>query len=144
MRNLTPEQIIKALLTEAPGIFKNQPVLFAYLYGSCAAGLVHPFSDIDIAIFVEDHAMSECLELELSLSLQIDQKLNCQAKSEVRIINNLPLTFKGKIVTEGMRLYSSNEIERVMFEKDVLGAYFDFRPVIEAYQRAYFKTALSI
>jgi hypothetical protein len=31
----------------------------------------------------------------------------------------------------------------VVFEKGVLGAYFDFRPVIEAYQRSYFKTALS-
>jgi predicted nucleotidyltransferase len=137
------EQIKKELLIEAPGIFKNQPVLFAYLYGSYAAGLVHPFSDIDIAIFVEDHAFLERLELELSLSLQIDQKLNCQAKSEVRIINNLPLTIKGKIVTEGMRIYASNEVERVMFEKGVLGAYFDFRPVIEAYQRFYFKTELS-
>jgi len=140
----TPEQILKALLTEAPGIFKDQPVLFAYLYGSCAAGLVHPFSDIDIAIYVEGHAIAEGLELELSLSLQIDQKLNCQAKSEVRIINNLPLTIKGKTITEGIRIYSGDESERVIFEKGVLGAYFDFRPVIEAYRRVYFKTALSI
>ncbi|MCI0496112.1 nucleotidyltransferase domain-containing protein, partial [candidate division KSB1 bacterium] len=109
---------------------------------SYASGYVHPFSDIDIGIFVDDHAVHVSLELELSLSLQVDQKLNCQAKSEVRIINNLPLTVKGKIVTEGIRIYSSNEIERVIFEKYVLGAYFDFRPVIEAYQRSYFKTAL--
>jgi predicted nucleotidyltransferase len=142
MRNSTPEQIKKTLLSEAPGIFRNQPVLFAYLFGSYASGYVHPFSDIDIGIFVDDHAAHESLELELSLSLQVDQKLNCQAKSEVRIINNLPLTVKGKIVTEGIRIYSSNEIERVIFEKYVLGAYFDFRPVIEAYQRSYFKTAL--
>lgn len=139
----TPEQIKEILLTEASGIFEKQPVLFAYLYGSFAAGGDHPFSDIDIAIFVEDHAIKEGLELELALSLQIDQKLNCRAKSEVRIVNNLPLTFKGKIVTEGIRIYSADEIERVMFETSVLSAYFDFRPVIEAYQRAYFKTALS-
>lgn len=134
----TPEQIKEILLTAAPGIFKNQPVLFAYLYGSCATGLVHPFSDVDIAIFVEDHAINEGLELELALSLKIDQKLNCRAKSEVRIINNLPLIVKGAIVTEGIRLYSANESERVSFEKSLLGAYFDFKPVIEAYQRTYF------
>ncbi|UCD79059.1 MAG: nucleotidyltransferase domain-containing protein [Desulfobacterales bacterium] len=143
MLTLTPEQIKEILFTEAPGIFKNQPVLFSYLYGSYAIGVVHPFSDIDIAIFVEDHAIQEGLELELTLSLQLDQKLNCQAKSEVRIVNTLPLTVKGKIVTEGIRIYSADEIERVIFEKCVLGAYFDFRPVIEAYQRTYFKTELS-
>jgi predicted nucleotidyltransferase len=113
------------------------------LYGSYATGMVHPFSDIDIAIFVEDHAIKEGLELELALSLQIDRILNCRAKSEVRIVNNLPLTIKGKIVTEGIRIYSANESERVIFEKCTLGAYFDFKPVIEAYQRVYFKTALS-
>ena len=143
MTSFTREQIKNALITEAAGIFKYQPVLVAYLYGSYATGLVHPFSDIDIAILVEDHAVKEGLELELALSLQIDQKLNCRAKSEVRIINNLPLTVKGKIVTEGIRLYSANESERVLFEKCALGAYFDFRPVIEAYQRNYFKTEWS-
>jgi predicted nucleotidyltransferase len=143
MITLPPEQIKEILFTEAPGIFKNQPVLVAYLYGSYAAGAVHPFSDIDIAIFIDAHAIENGLELELALSLQIDQKLKCQAKSEVRIVNNLPLTIKGKIVTKGIRIYSANESERVNFEKCVLGAYFDFRPVIEAYQRAYFKTVKS-
>jgi len=134
----TPDQIKDALIAAAPGIFKNQPVLFAYLYGSFATGLVHPFSDVDIAIFVADHAINAGLELELALSLEIDQKLNCRAKSEVRTINNLPLTVKGKIVTEGIRIYSANESERVIFEKSVLAAYFDFKPVIENYQRTYF------
>ncbi len=137
---LTPKQIKEALLSKASGLFKNQPVLCAYLFGSYAAGLVHPFSDIDIAIYVEDHALQNSLEIELSMSLQIDQKLNCQAKSEVRIINNLPLTITGKIVTEGIRIYSADEIERVNFETFVLSAYFDFRPVIEEYQRTYFKS----
>lgn len=138
----TPERIKEILFTEAPSIFKNHPVLFAYLYGSYAAGVVHPFSDIDIAVFVEDHATQEGLQLELTLSLQIDQKLNCRSKSEVRIVNNLPLTVKGKIVTEGIRIYSSNEVERVDFEEYILDAYFDFKPIIEAYQRTYFKSAL--
>jgi predicted nucleotidyltransferase len=140
MRNLTPEQIQEALLTETTGIFNNQSVLFAYLYGSYASGFVHPFSDIDIAIYVEDHALQNSLKIELSMSLQIDRKLNCRAKSEVRIINNLPLTVKGKIVTEGIRIYSADEIRRVNFETFVLSAYFDFRPVIEEYQRTYFKS----
>jgi len=50
MAILTPEQIKEILFAEAPAIFKDQPVLVAYLYGSYAIGVVHPFSDIDIAI----------------------------------------------------------------------------------------------
>ena len=137
---LTPKQIKEALLYKASGLFKDRPVLFAYLFGSYTTGLFHPFSDIDIAIYVEDHALQNSLEIELSMSIQIDQKLNCQAESEVRIINNLPLTVTGKIVTEGIRIYSADEIERVNFETYVLSAYFDFRPVIEEYQRTYFKS----
>jgi hypothetical protein len=49
---------------------------------------------------------------------------------------------KGKIVTEGIRIYSADEVERVNFEKRVLGAYFDFKPVIDEYQRTYFKAEL--
>ncbi len=47
------EKIKTFLLALAPDIFGNPPVLFAYLYGSYATGLVHPFSDLDIGIYVE-------------------------------------------------------------------------------------------
>ncbi len=47
------KQIKSSLLAVAPDIFGNSPVLFAYLYGSYATGLVHPFSDLDIGIYVD-------------------------------------------------------------------------------------------
>jgi predicted nucleotidyltransferase len=143
MNRSTLEKIKNVLLAEASGVFKKQPVLFAYLYGSFTTGLAHPFSDIDIAIYITEDALGDSLDLELLLSLQIDRKLNCKARSEVRIINHLPLTVKGKIVTEGIRIYSADEVERVNFEKRVLSAYFDFKPVIDEYQRTYFKAELS-
>ena len=57
------------LKQSASSIFAETPVLFAYLYGSFAKGVTHPFSDLDVGIFVEGLDTKACLNLELSLSL---------------------------------------------------------------------------
>jgi predicted nucleotidyltransferase len=121
----------------ATGIFSGTPVLFAYFYGSRAVGLGHPFSDLDIGIFVEEIPPDTGLKLELSIALEIDKELGHVLESDVRIINDLPLTVKGKIVTEGILIYSRQEERRVEFETWVRNAYFDFLPVIAAYQLTY-------
>ncbi|NVM21518.1 MAG: nucleotidyltransferase domain-containing protein [Desulfobacterales bacterium] len=174
------EKIKSSLLKLAPDIFGNPSVLFAYLYGSYATGLVHPFSDLDIGIYVDRLAphkprplgrgqgeLSEnvyhpyreaptfragrlnkmsrrqCLELELSLALEIDEKLGSGVSSEVRIINNLPLVVTGKIITEGILIFSRNEAIRVDFETSLRGAYFDFVPVLRRYQSVYMQSIVS-
>jgi len=57
--------------------------------------------------------------------------------SEVRIINALPLVITGNIITEGVLIFSRNEIIRVDFETSIRSAYFDFLPVIRMHQSAY-------
>ena len=131
------KQIINSLFSIAPDIFSNRPVLFAYLYGSYATGNVHPFSDLDIGIYTDELSDIKYLELELSLSLEIDAKIGNGVKTEVRVINNLPLLILGNIITEGSLIYSINENVRVDFETSVRLAYFDFLPVIKAYQNIY-------
>jgi predicted nucleotidyltransferase len=131
------ENIKDYLLEVAPGIFSRHPILFAYLYGSYAAELTHPFSDLDIGIYIENVPASKHLELELSISLEIDSNMEGKVGSEVRIINNLPLVITGKIITDGVLIYSRNEVVRVDFETVVRSEYFDFLPVIHRYQRAY-------
>lgn len=131
------EKIITSLFVMAPDIFCNRPVLFAYLYGSYATGNVHPFSDLDIGVYIDDLPDVKNLELELSLSLEIDAKIGTGVRTEVRIINNLPLVIIGNIVTEGRLIYSINENVRIDFETSVRKAYFDFLPVIRKYQNTY-------
>ena len=137
------EKIRSTLLLVAPKIFDKHAVLFAYFFGSYARGSVHPFSDLDIGIYVEEMSLREYLKLELSLSLEIDEKLGHDVASDVRIINNLPLVLKGKIITEGFLIYSRNEILRVNFETSVRIAYFDFLPVLRNYQSAYVESIVS-
>jgi len=143
MQNRVEENIKESIFKLAPQIFKNHPVLFAYLFGSFATECVHPFSDIDIAIYTGKVSPAKSLELELLLSLKFDEKLDCKAKSEVRIINNLPLVIKGQVISDGLLIFSANDVERVDFETRVRSAYFDFLPVIQNYQRVYLEKALS-
>jgi predicted nucleotidyltransferase len=128
----------------APMIFEETPVLFAYLYGSYAKGLSHPFSDLDVGIYVEGVDIKVCLDLELSLALRIDENLDHVVQSEVRVLNHLPLVVKGRILGDGELIYSRAEDNRIEFETQVRKAYFDFLPVIHAYQEAYRERALSV
>ena len=125
------------LFEVAPDIFSRNQILFAYLYGSYATELVHPFSDLDIGIYIENVPANKHLELELSISLDIDIYMGSDVVSEVRIINKLPLVMIGEIITEGILIYSRNEVVRVDFETAIRSAYFDFLPVIHNYHRAY-------
>ena len=61
------EEVKGDLLLVAPKIFDKHAVLFAYIFGSYARGSVHPFSDLDIGIYVEEMPVKEYLKLELSL-----------------------------------------------------------------------------
>ncbi len=136
--------ITRKLGEVAPIVLEGTPVLFAYLYGSYAKGLSHPFSDLDIAIFVEELNTKAFLDLDLSLALQFDEKLDRVVQSEVRILNHLPLVIKGSIVTEGELIYSRAEERRIEFETQVRLAYFDFLPAIQQYQKAYRERVLSV
>ena len=142
MKDTHVEKTNNSLFQIAPKIFKKHSVLFAYLYGSYAAGVVHSFSDLDVGIYVEGVQSEKQLELELSLSLELDANMGSRVSSEVRIINNLPLVVVGKIITEGSLIYSINENIRVDFETSVRSAYFDFLPVIQRYQMAYIDSNL--
>jgi len=126
----------------APSIFKNTPVLFAYLYGSYVSGLSHPFSDLDIGIYVEGLDIKTSLDLELSLALRIDEELGHALQTEVRILNLLPLAIKGNILGEVDLVYCRDEDKRIEFETQVRTAYFDFLPVIRRYRKSCRERAL--
>lgn len=127
----------RKLFDSAAGAFKGTPVLFAYLYGSYAKGETHAFSDLDIAVYVEDLDPKACLDLELSLALSIDENLDHKVQSDVRVVNYLPLAVQGRILAEGMLIFCREEGKRIEFETQTRKAYFDFLPVIRQLQKAF-------
>jgi predicted nucleotidyltransferase len=128
------KRILKKIV---PEIFQDTPVLFAYMYGSYSKGEPHSFSDLDIGICVEDLDLRDCLKLELSIALSIDEMMDSSIQSEVRVLNHLPLVVKGMVLTEGILLYSRDETKRIEYETTIRMAYFDFLPVIQQYRKVY-------
>lgn len=130
-REIIPEQIIATLRQHAETIFGERGIDAVYLYGSVVTGLAHPFSDVDIALLVSEEKATmtpyERLNFEIEIELAIDDTCGLDY-AEVRVINDAPLTFRGRVATEGIRLYSENEVHRVAFETQTWKEYFDYRP----------------
>jgi len=99
---------------------------------------------LDVGIFVQGLDTQACLDLELSLALRIDESLSHVVQSEVRVINQLPLVIKGRILTDGELIYSRAEDQRIEFESQTRKLYFDFLPVILQIQNAYRKKLISV
>ena len=131
-------EIEKTLIEKAGNIFRKSPVLFAYLYGSQAIGQPHPFSDLDVAIYIQQPlGRDDSRHLEMKMGLNIDHYFSDGPESDVRIINYLPLAVAGQIITEGILIYSISEDTRVDYETSIRLLYFDFMPFINTYQREY-------
>lgn len=129
-REIIPEQIIATLRQHAPAIFGGRGIDAVYVYGSVATGLAHSFSDVDIALLVNGEKATlppaERLKLELDIELLIADRCDIDC-AEVRIINDAPITFRGQVATQGIRLYSENEEHRIEFETMAWKEYFDYQ-----------------
>ncbi len=135
--------IKRSLLSFAPDVFRGFPVLFAYLYGSYATGVIHPFSDLDVGVFLSPDTIERSMRTESDIALALDAALGNKVETDVRAINSAPLLMKGEIVTEGLLLYSRDDASRVEFETRVRMAYFDFLPVLKAYHKSFVARVLS-
>ena len=139
---MNPQHIQNTLTRKSSRILGKYPVLFAYLYGSFATGVVHPFSDVDIGIYVQEVAGGGYLALELGISLEFDEELPGNVQSDLRVSNGLPLSFLGQIVTKGVLVYCRDDPTRIDFETSVRMTYFDFFPVLKMHQNEYLNRAL--
>ncbi len=121
-------------------ILSTSPVYLAYLYGSTARGDETPLSDLDIAVLADSKLEPlERLDLEMKLELALEQAGFPQA--DVREVTLAPIIARGRVITEGIILYSRDEERRVEFETRSRSEYFDFLPFWEENQRAYLEAA---
>jgi predicted nucleotidyltransferase len=135
---LAGSRLASDLRSVLPGILDHEPVSLAYLYGSVTTGRMHPFSDVDIALLV-DEGLSPLERLKLTLGIQLDLADQCDlSNADVRIINDAPLIFQGRVVCDGLLIYVGDEQERIEFETVTRLRYFDYQPVHRRLQDAFF------
>ncbi len=138
------QNLIAHLRRILPDILCDMPVTLAYLYGSVAIEQALPVSDVDIALVLcrtgqrDGPVMSprERLDLEFAVEGVLEQQ--GILKPDVRVIDDMPLTFRGQVATHGIRLYSRDEVARVEFETHTWKEYLDFEPVARMMRQAFF------
>jgi predicted nucleotidyltransferase len=136
------QNLIAYLRRILPGMLDDTPVTLAYLYGSAATGQSLPTSDLDIALVLcrkkDDPEMQpeERVQLEFAIEGALEQQ--DVLKPDVRVIDDMPLTFRGWVATRGIRLYSRDEVARVEFETRTWKEYLDFEPVARLMRQAFF------
>lgn len=103
-------------------------VAAAYLYGSAARGAATPISDVDVAVLPEqgltDNARGELVR-KLITSLE---RRSPGRRFDVRLLDELPVAIRGRIVTEGVCVYDRNPARRVEAEVKARMEYHDFLP----------------
>jgi len=132
--------IIKQLKQHLPAILENRPVQLAYLYGSVPEGYTHPFSDVDIALVLDPQNgldPHQRLMLELDIEIQIERLCGI-TNADVRTVDRAPLRVQGRVITQGVLLYTRDDNFRVAFEVATRRRYFDFLPVLRMMQQSYF------
>jgi len=126
---LSPEQMVETLREVLPELLAGLPVSLVYLYGSAARGRMTQRSDVDIALVLEeDLTPLERLRLILRLGLSLSDRCGIE-NPDVRVINDAPLLFRGRVVTEGILVYEKSDEARIEFETYTRMRYFDYLPV---------------
>lgn len=123
---------------ELAKILSPHPVALAYLFGSAATGQTTPFSDVDIALVLEEGA---ALPNRLHFELAVEDALAARcglSQADVRVVNDAPLELRGEVVTQGLLLYARDEETRIEFEMRTRMEYFDFQPVAEFFRQVFF------
>jgi len=115
---------------------KRKEIAFAYLYGSFAKGLQSSKSDIDIAVYLSDESPMKDPMYESALAIEIESKIKGRREIDVRVLNRQPVFFAYQVVKYGKRIFTRHRKLAVGFEAAAFDRYFDFKPFMDAYDRA--------
>ena len=102
-------------------VMKETPeVIAAYLFGSAARGETDHFSDVDVAVFLEDDLPKERRwDIEGQLLDQLFRIVG-QDKADVVDLKTAPLWFQRVVITTGRVIYERDRKKREAYERQVL------------------------
>ena len=112
--------------------FRSRRILAAYAYGSRLTGRPRPDSDLDVGYYLLGHRHGEILPLreEMQLASELSEEIGVEV--DLRNLADAPLELRGRVLEEGVRIYSGNDVERVALEVDLLARYHDYKDVFKA------------
>ena len=130
---------LKAIVKQLKHTLANQSqILFAYLHGSSLSS--EKPRDIDIAVYLiseEFDTLQTKAELSLGFAIPLEMNLEKQLKKrvDIQVINRAPLSFRYRVIKEGMLIIDNDSNKRCDFEYLSRVEYFDFSPRHKEYLR---------
>ena len=119
-----PEDILSNIAEGKNVLLYDDNVIFAYLFGGLAEGMVTPLSDIDIAVFLKsDHNVAE---YKLGLFERLADSLGT-CEIDLVILNTAPISLTGRILQKKQILIDKDPPRRHIFESVSLRKFFDFK-----------------
>jgi predicted nucleotidyltransferase len=124
--------LLERLRRAAAARFSAHGILAAYAHGSRVAGRPRPSSDLDVGYYRKTAAGREALPIaeEMLLAADLSRDVGCEV--DLRYLGNAPLELRGRVLEEGVRIYSGDDVERVGLECDTLSRYHDYKDVFRA------------
>ena len=114
---------------------KDNRIIAVYLHGSYSTDRVHPNSDIDLAILVEQSEKIAAREL---LEISGDLELKLQKVVDIGIVSSKNLVYAKEVIYSGQSLLVKDKYKKELYEATLLSMYTDFqyerREVLNAYR----------
>ncbi len=122
-------------------ILEAQDVDIALIFGSCAAGLTHPNSDIDIGIvFLKDKKRKQ-KPVEVYGCLYEECRKKFQAENvDIVYLEESPLSLQFQAINDGIILYEKSPSSFADYKEKVMKKYFDFKYIEDIFNQAITKT----
>jgi len=130
---------LKAIVKQLKLTLESHPqILFAYLHGSALSS--EKPRDIDVAAYLiseEFDTLQNKAELSLGFAIPLEMKLEkiLQKRVDIQVINRAPLSFRYRVINEGMLIIDNDSNKRCDFEYLSRVEYFDFSPRQKEYLR---------
>ena len=118
-----PNDILLYIEKLQQALHKDDNVVFAYLFGGLAKGVVTPLSDVDIAIYV--NSIEDITEYKMKLFVMLSEILHT-SEIDIVILNTAPESITGRILLNKKLLVDKNPHKRHIYESLTLRKYFDF------------------
>lgn len=119
------------LRAAAKRLFPTRSVLAAYAFGSRVSGKPRPDSDLDVGYYLRGYREHSRLSLKNEMLLAADLTAAVGVRVDLRDLAEAPLELRGRVLEEGVRIYSGEDAERVGLERDLLGRYHDYKAIFQ-------------
>ena len=121
------DDLVERLRAAVPAALAGEPVAFALLHGSHAAGTAGPRSDVDVAVhLIEDAHEVDQLELRLRVAGALERTLGT-GPVDVVVLDDAPLALAGRVAQHGVVVHDADPVARVRWTSLTLRRYHDFR-----------------